>query len=355
MPSKSELASPENRPSEERPVTSANPPLRIAPEAAPVATLLHDLNHFLAAALAHVENAESADGVSRSREDLAAIQDAIFGAAAIVRTLASTLTAKKPSEAETKQADVARCFRQVARILSLPGRSSVEVQLPSRRIALALSEIELKQLLMNLATNAIEAGARTVVMSLDPSADAGYATLRVRDDGPGMPEAVRARLFEPFFTTKIAHDGLGLSGVRAAVERHAGRIDVESDEGRGTTFSIQVPLSHEVPELVLVVDPDSLSARLAARMLSRAGYQTAVAAGLEEARVEVVQRRVDVAVVDVGFGDVAAITLVEELQAAGVRVIATSSREIRWSRRAPRLKKPFSVDDLIESVRTVQA
>jgi CheY-like chemotaxis protein/anti-sigma regulatory factor (Ser/Thr protein kinase) len=229
------------------------------------------------------------------------------------------------------------------------------VQLPSRRIALALSEIELKQLLMNLATNAIEAGARTVVMSLDPSADAGYATLRVRDDGPGMPEAVRARLFEPFFTTKIAHDGLGLSGVRAAVERHAGRIDVESDEGRGTTFSIQVPLSHEVPELVLVVDPDSLSARLAARMLSRAGYQTAVAAGLEEARVEVVQRRVDVAVVDVGFGDVAAITLVEELQAAGVRVIATSSREIRWSRRAPRLKKPFSVDDLIESVRTVQA
>jgi DNA-binding response OmpR family regulator len=90
-------------------------------------------------------------------------------------------------------------------------------------------------------------------------------------------------------------------------------------------------------------------------MLSRAGYQTAVAAGLEEARVEVVQRRVDVAVVDVGFGDVAAITLVEELQAAGVRVIATSSREIRWSRRAPRLKKPFSVDDLIESVRTVQA
>ena len=67
--------------------------------------------------------------------------------------------------------------------------------------------------------------------------------LSVSDEGPGIPEKIRSCLFEPFVTTKPEGKGtgLGLSTVLMVVERHNGRIDFDTDEGRGTTFRITLP------------------------------------------------------------------------------------------------------------------
>jgi signal transduction histidine kinase len=73
----------------------------------------------------------------------------------------------------------------------------------------------------------------------------------VSDDGTGIPEAIQARMFEPFYTTKAVGrgSGQGLSIAHAViVEKHQGRIEVKSEVGRGTTFTLHLPLQASGPE-----------------------------------------------------------------------------------------------------------
>jgi len=106
---------------------------------------------------------------------------------------------------------------------------------------------QLKQVLLNLILNSIHAmpggGSLTLSASLAGERVSGRSALRlsVSDTGVGIPAAQRSRIFDPFFTTRDEGTGLGLAIVHAIVEAHQGRIDVESDEGRGTTFTIVLP------------------------------------------------------------------------------------------------------------------
>ena len=73
------------------------------------------------------------------------------------------------------------------------------------------------------------------------------AVVRVADNGPGVPPEIRQRVFEPFFTTKRGEEGtgLGLSVSFGIIQAHQGTIDLEPDEGRGTTFTIRLPLAND--------------------------------------------------------------------------------------------------------------
>jgi signal transduction histidine kinase len=98
---------------------------------------------------------------------------------------------------------------------------------------------------VNLVVNAVDvlAGRAGNVRIRTGVADGG-AWLTVEDDGPGMPEDVRARVFEPFFTTKgEAGTGLGLAMVYACMQRHRGKASVESEPGKGTTFRLWFPFA----------------------------------------------------------------------------------------------------------------
>jgi len=66
--------------------------------------------------------------------------------------------------------------------------------------------------------------------------------LRISDTGPGIPDEVRARIFEPFFTTKKTGTGLGLAVAYGIVERHHGQIRIDTARGKGTAFTISVPI-----------------------------------------------------------------------------------------------------------------
>src|SRR6516225_1126300 len=99
---------------------------------------------------------------------------------------------------------------------------------------------------MNLVTNAAQAigererGGTIRVAAVDR---AGEVEITVADDGPGIPAEVVPRIFDPFFTTKDVGEGsgLGLSIVHGIVDRHGGRIEVQSEVGQGTTFRITLP------------------------------------------------------------------------------------------------------------------
>jgi signal transduction histidine kinase len=105
----------------------------------------------------------------------------------------------------------------------------------------------LKQVLINLMKNGAEAMAeggggrlwvRTRVLA------GGWVEIVVEDEGPGVGEEVRGRLFEPFVSSKgTGHSGLGLSVVHSLVQGMKGTVRCESEQGRGTRFCIELPLS----------------------------------------------------------------------------------------------------------------
>jgi len=105
---------------------------------------------------------------------------------------------------------------------------------------------QLNQVFMNLITNAAQAvagrdGARIDVVTRRRGD--GHVVIEVVDNGPGMPPEILPKIFDPFFTTKEVGQGsgLGLSIVHGIVERHGGTIEVESQLGRGTTFTVTLP------------------------------------------------------------------------------------------------------------------
>jgi signal transduction histidine kinase len=104
---------------------------------------------------------------------------------------------------------------------------------------------QVDQVLMNLLTNAAQAmGEKGGTISVTALNQDARVLLTVADDGSGIPKDVLPHIFDPFFTTKDVGEGsgLGLSIVHGIIERHGGHIDVESEPGQGTKFSISFPL-----------------------------------------------------------------------------------------------------------------
>ena len=120
-----------------------------------------------------------------------------------------------------------------------------------------LSEIQadpeqLKEVIVNLVVNACEAmeNGGSIAISeeeglLEPFGR--VAIVRLSDNGPGILEAIKEKVLQPFFTTKEEGTGLGLSIASRIVEQHGGRLEFSSDEGKGTTFTITLPLQGARP------------------------------------------------------------------------------------------------------------
>jgi signal transduction histidine kinase len=101
---------------------------------------------------------------------------------------------------------------------------------------------QVKQVLINLIKNAIEAmpeGGKLVVSS---GREGGQVKVAVLDGGMGMPHEVAKKIFDPFFTTKKKGTGLGLAVSRKIMEDHEGEISVQSEEGKGTKITIALPI-----------------------------------------------------------------------------------------------------------------
>ncbi|MDD4870492.1 MAG: PAS domain-containing protein [Kiritimatiellae bacterium] len=104
------------------------------------------------------------------------------------------------------------------------------------------NESQLREMLTNLIFNAVDAMPKGGTLTINVHNEAPFTVIKVTDTGMGMTEEVRQHCFEPFFTTKHKRGGgLGLSMVHGIIRQHEGNIDVESIEGKGTTFIIRLP------------------------------------------------------------------------------------------------------------------
>jgi signal transduction histidine kinase len=107
----------------------------------------------------------------------------------------------------------------------------------------------LQQVFINLLTNAIDAleheGHENSLLTIRTYSSNGKVCVDFEDNGPGIPKEVQTRMFDPFFTTKSAEKGtgLGLAISQSILHKHDAQIEVESEEGSGTRFTISFPIS----------------------------------------------------------------------------------------------------------------
>jgi signal transduction histidine kinase len=105
-------------------------------------------------------------------------------------------------------------------------------------------------MLVNLVKNAMQAMTRGGTLTLRTWEGAEGIWVSVTDTGGGIPQDQINRIFEPFFTTKKKGSGLGLMIIQRIVRTHGGRLELESQVGRGTTFRIWLPLHERKPRLL---------------------------------------------------------------------------------------------------------
>jgi PAS domain S-box-containing protein len=116
--------------------------------------------------------------------------------------------------------------------------------------ATPIDPTQIQQVLVNLIKNALQAMTKGDTLTLQTGESAEGVWVSVGDTGSGIPQEQINRIFEPFYTTKKKGTGLGLMIVQRIVRAHGGRIELESQVGRGTTFRIWLPLHERKPRLL---------------------------------------------------------------------------------------------------------
>jgi PAS domain S-box-containing protein len=266
--------------------------------------IAHDFNNLLGAILGYGERAlRDAPKQSRLRRDLESIVAAGERGRALVD---SVLTFSRSGAGERVAVHVEAVVREVLDLLGakLPRDIVVDVELQAGRAAMQGDPTQVHQILMNLATNAIQAmpsggilriSLTTVrngtprVATVGTVAAGEYIVLGVVDSGAGIAAELMDRIFDPFFTTKEVGvgTGLGLSLVHGVVLDMGGAIDLSSAVGSGSRFTVYLPRSGDAPDdlisadvavpkgrgqRVLVVDDEEPLVRLATETLVELGY-----------------------------------------------------------------------------------
>ena len=274
----------------------------------------HDLNNSLGplVALPDVMLAELDDirknpatDDAELRADIAAIKTTAVRASQTIKDL---LTLGRKGRMQREVLDLNRVVERCLEGERVSGRrrgtTSVTAKLASEPLYVTASEPHVMRAVSNLVQNALDAidGRGRIVVRLERAHFAEthavyeaiepgeYATISVEDDGPGITPSTLPRLFEPFFTTKRTGErtgtGLGLAIVHSVVKEHDGFVDVRSEPGTGTRFTLYFPLAQTTPASIrprsgaprgsariLVVDDEPLQLHSARRTLEHLGYQ----------------------------------------------------------------------------------
>jgi len=195
--------------------------------------------------------------------------------------------------------------------------------------------VELREVLVNMIYNAIDATAAGGEIRLSAQETDGRVILSIADTGSGMTAEVKTRLFDPFFTTKgKAGTGMGLAVSFGIIRRHNGAIEVESEQGRGTTFRISLPIADAMaqstdaiatrPERtmvaermrVLVVDDEPAVRDVLREALEAEGCEVVVAESGERALelYDAAEGTLDIVFTDIGMPEMSGWELAREIR-----------------------------------------
>ena len=238
------------------------------------------------------------------RDDLTVIEETAWRAADTVRRLLAFVATR--GDEEMAPVDLNALTQDVVTFTRALWKDDAEARGVKIEVVLELADVvtvqgittELREALTNVILNAIDAMARGGRITIRTCRRDPWVELTVSDTGDGMPRDVQSRIFDPFFTTRSPQRaGLGLSVVHGIIGRHRGRIEVRSEEGRGTTLTLVLPEApaasgaYSMPSApagrratgtVLVIEDEEHLRRMLLETLAGAGHSVEGAAnGLE--------------------------------------------------------------------------
>ena len=143
---------------------------------------------------------------------------------------------------QLKRGFVDNVIRDLVENFKAPANIRIETKLMPAVAEVWLDERLLRQVIENLVRNGVEAIQGDGVVQIETDMIERFFVIRVKDTGQGIPPEIHSKLFEPFFTTKAHGTGLGLATSQQIIFEHNGHLVVESQAGKGSTFSILLPL-----------------------------------------------------------------------------------------------------------------
>jgi len=213
------------------------------------ATLAHQIRTPLSAALLYTSNAANTDLAPARRDELL---DRAIGCLNNLEQLVSDMLGfargAAASNAPVALTDIALAVSNAAPALVRPGQRLTVAPPPASAMVCGSREA-LVGAVLNLVTNALQAAGPNAAVDVESRLDGQMAEIRVTDNGPGVPQALRRRIFEPFFTSRAEGTGLGLAVVRSVAEAHGGDVRLDSSEGAGARFVLRLPLAAGVGQI----------------------------------------------------------------------------------------------------------
>ena len=205
-----------------------------------LAGVVHELNNPLTAVTMYADSLASSSRSSAEHEKAVAILEAAERIRGLARELIGYV---RPAAAGATRLDLGEVVDEALRLCRPDVKASAATveREPGSAVVLG-SRQSLVQVAVALISNAAHATPAGQRIRIEIAEANGEARLTVTDEGAGMPDEIKARAFDAFFTTRSGEAlGLGLSTARAIVERHGGRITLESAPGRGTTATVVLP------------------------------------------------------------------------------------------------------------------
>jgi PAS domain S-box-containing protein len=350
----------------------------------------HDFNNFLAAVLGNLTLARRV-GAAQADDYLREAEEATLRARDLTRQL---LTFARGGEPVKKPVSLLALADAAARFCLRGSNVTCEVEGDASLPAVDADPGQMEEVFSNLLINAREAmpgGGRVSVVASAcevaagsplPLAPARYVRVVVRDEGNGIAPADLEHVFDPYFTTKQRGSGLGLATVFSIVRLHRGHVEVRSEPGRGTAFTLWIPAAHgavveERPPLpaaskgagrVLVMDDEVQLRRVVSAILAEDGYEVDVAGEGGEVLARWREaadagRPYDLAILDVtvptGLGGAETMRRLRALDPSAKAIVtsgyATGTVLSRYREHgfAAVIEKPYAVEDLLRVVASV--
>ena len=358
--------------------------------------IAHDLNNILSPIVMSVEMLGLKDNDPETKRWLSLIGENAERGADLIKQV---LTFARGLEGERIPVQVKHIVKDLVNVLheTLPKSISLKYDVATSPWLISADPTQIHQVLMNVCLNARDAmpdgGTLKVAVEnikidenyvrMNPEArPGGYVQMTVEDTGTGMKEETVKRIFDPFFTSKaLGHGtGLGLSTALTIVKSHEGFINVYSELGRGTRFSIALPaMEDEVEtavqesasayrrgngETVLVIDDEENIIQITVATLEHFGYKTISAADGAEGLAVYKERpgKVDLVLTDMSMPEMDGPSMIKTLRSIdpSIKIVGMSglmnseqTAELESLQVAAFLTKPFTAEKLLNAISDV--
>jgi len=269
--------------------------------------IAHDFNNILMGIMGNISLAKmEIDPEEELFDILTEAENASIRAKELTQQL---LTFSKGGAPIRQSIDIEKLIKDTCKFALRGSNVSFEFKTAGNIWAANVDEGQISQVINNLIINAKHAmpgggriwvrveNANTEEVSKKPLSPGRFVKIVVEDEGIGIPKEYLSKIFDPYFTTKQQGSGLGLSSVYSIIKRHSGHIEVESELGKGTRFTLFLPAAKDASKIsspkaeksrlgkgkILLMDDEKIIREVVPRMLLHFGYEVTVTSNGEEA------------------------------------------------------------------------